>query len=140
MRFIRGAIIASWKLYPIPRLGDLKYSRLWQFLTVSEETDISVKAILLCTVGRHQETGVHQQANVRYRFVSIISHFLQVIRQASVFQALNFLQKQTSRFTYTVCHTFIKWWKSTLLWVVSIFTWIIPFLNLTNSYKNIQGR
>ena len=39
MRFIRGAIIANWKLFPIPRHDDLKYSRHWQFLTVSTETD-----------------------------------------------------------------------------------------------------
>ena len=32
MRFNRGAIIASWKLYPIPRLDVVKYRRLWQFL------------------------------------------------------------------------------------------------------------
>ena len=39
MRFIRGAIIANWKLFPIPRRDDLKYSRHWQFLTVSAETE-----------------------------------------------------------------------------------------------------
>lgn len=43
MRFNWGVIIANWKLYPIPRHDDLKYSRLWQFLTVSKETENSVK-------------------------------------------------------------------------------------------------
>ena len=32
MRFIRGAVIASWKLYPIPRLDDVKYRRPRQSL------------------------------------------------------------------------------------------------------------
>lgn len=39
MRFILGMIIANWKLFPIPRRDDLKYSRHWQFLTVSAETE-----------------------------------------------------------------------------------------------------
>ena len=31
MRFTRGAVIADWKLFPIPRKNDLKYSRLCNF-------------------------------------------------------------------------------------------------------------
>ena len=38
MKFYWDVIIASWKLYPIPRQDDLKYSQPWQFLLVSQET------------------------------------------------------------------------------------------------------
>ena len=38
MRFIRVAIIANWKLYPIPRDKDVKYRPYTQFLKVVTAT------------------------------------------------------------------------------------------------------
>ena len=39
MRFIRGVVIANWKLYPIPGADNLKYGWQAQFLQASVEAE-----------------------------------------------------------------------------------------------------
>ena len=63
MKSYWDVIIASWKLYPIPRQDDLKYSQPWQFLLVSQETlwlwNVTLKRMnLFCSCQIHSCTLV----------------------------------------------------------------------------------
>ena len=46
MRFIRGVVIASWKLLPIPCTGDLKYGPHVQFVNTPTGVEISKNKIV----------------------------------------------------------------------------------------------
>ena len=71
MRLIRGAVIASWKLFPIPRPGDVKHHRLWQCLNAPHGVEDECK-----TLAEQSKTALlHFHIITTFRQIFCCAHF-----------------------------------------------------------------